>query len=354
MDISRIIALQRALMRSEGLWADAEAMATLEGLLRTDRLYEVGPDGAGQNILVASHAMGAGLSADIQATFEGYDAQGFSTFVDPYASFLHRVLRAAGAGAYHDGPLFDPAAREETEVHARALDPNQIDRQMAASTPLAVGEGMLIAGYRHGEIPDEDSDPFKWLHLLEPAFSAGRQLRAELQRYRTEWALSLDAMPVALLAFDADGRLLHQNRRCQALLGDLPDRAGCVAAARALAAQALPRTRREDYMASGPLELSTTVDLPPVRIALQAALAPWPHGDPICLISVLRQGGAPRYDLTPREREVAEHLSHGLSDKEIARALEISQHTARRHVERVLAKTGSSNRTEAARKLGAR
>ena len=351
MDVSRIVDLQRALLQPDGLWDDAEACATLEALLRTDRLYEVGPDGSGNGISVSSRSMSSSLADGISSTFHGYDTQGFSTFVDPYASFLHRVLRSAGAGAFHDAPLFDPEAREATAVHAQALNPNQINRQMVASTPLSVGEGMLIAGYKYADMPGEGSSEFNWLKLLEPAFSAGRKLRAELERYEMEWTLSLDAMPVALMVFDASGKLLHQNRRLQDLLTKWPDLISCRPVATRLAADVAQPQRRARYMGNLPLDVVKTVSLRAGQVRLSASLSPWPHGDPVCLVSIEFAPRQQQFELTPREADVAALLADGLPDKQIARDLEISLHTVRRHVERVLAKTGCHNRTEAALKL---
>lgn len=353
MDLSRIIELQRALLKPDGIWDNPAASATLETLLRTDRLYEVGPNGAGNDVSVSSRSIGVDFATGIADTFHGYDADGFSSFVDPYASFLHRVLRSAGAGAFHDGPLFDPAAREDTAVYVEALHPHQINRQMAASVPLPVGEGMLIAGYKNDEVPAEDSPEFNWLQLLEPAFSAGRKLRAELQRYEAEWTLSLDAMPVALLVIDASGALVHQNRRFDELAAMHSGLSVCHAAARKLAADVMLPRRRDRYMVQTPLDVVRSLSLPLGRVTLCAARAPWPYGDPICLISVEVSPRLCNHNLTPRESEVAAHLAQGLQDKQIARELEISLHTVRRHVERVLAKTGCQNRTEAALKLQA-
>jgi DNA-binding NarL/FixJ family response regulator len=51
--------------------------------------------------------------------------------------------------------------------------------------------------------------------------------------------------------------------------------------------------------------------------------------------------------LTPREREVLELLAEGLSNRQIAERLAISEHTAKSHVASVSGKLGASSRTEA-------
>lgn len=51
--------------------------------------------------------------------------------------------------------------------------------------------------------------------------------------------------------------------------------------------------------------------------------------------------------LTPRELEVLEMISEGLSNKEIAALLNISVHTAKFHISSILGKLGASGRAEA-------
>ncbi len=55
---------------------------------------------------------------------------------------------------------------------------------------------------------------------------------------------------------------------------------------------------------------------------------------------------APAGPLTPREREVAELIAQGLSNKEIAARLVISTRTAESHVENILRKLGYTSRTQ--------
>jgi two-component system, NarL family, nitrate/nitrite response regulator NarL len=56
---------------------------------------------------------------------------------------------------------------------------------------------------------------------------------------------------------------------------------------------------------------------------------------------------APVEDLTPREMEVLQLLAQGLTNKRIAERLRISEHTAKFHVNAILAKLGVDSRTEA-------
>ena len=54
-------------------------------------------------------------------------------------------------------------------------------------------------------------------------------------------------------------------------------------------------------------------------------------------------------DLTPRERDVLDHLASGATDKEIAIQLSISVHTVKSHVRSILSKLHAVNRRQAAR-----
>jgi len=71
---------------------------------------------------------------------------------------------------------------------------------------------------------------------------------------------------------------------------------------------------------------------------LDAGLAPRPRREPI---------EGPFEELTRREEEVLQLLAEGRSNKQIAAALGISDHTAKFHVNAVLAKLDADTRTEA-------
>jgi DNA-binding NarL/FixJ family response regulator len=55
-----------------------------------------------------------------------------------------------------------------------------------------------------------------------------------------------------------------------------------------------------------------------------------------------------RLGLTPREQEVLRHLVEGRTNRQIARALFISEKTASVHVSNIMGKLGAASRAEAA------
>lgn len=56
----------------------------------------------------------------------------------------------------------------------------------------------------------------------------------------------------------------------------------------------------------------------------------------------------PELPVTPREAQVLRHVAFGLSNREIANSLGISVETVKEHVQNILRKTGSSDRTDVA------
>jgi two-component system nitrate/nitrite response regulator NarL len=52
--------------------------------------------------------------------------------------------------------------------------------------------------------------------------------------------------------------------------------------------------------------------------------------------------------LSPREQEILSHLAKGLSNKEIARSLELAESTVKIHVQHILRKLNFSSRVQAA------
>jgi len=92
-------------------------------------------------------------------------------------------------------------------------------------------------------------------------------------------------------------------------------------------------------------------DAPPQQIiaaiyAVAAGLAVVPVDDSALLLPHTRME-QPAEPLTAREMDVIEMLAEGLSNKAIAHRLSISEHTAKFHVNSILAKLRAGTRTEA-------
>jgi DNA-binding NarL/FixJ family response regulator len=66
------------------------------------------------------------------------------------------------------------------------------------------------------------------------------------------------------------------------------------------------------------------------------------------MASGTRPADAPTLDLTRREREVAALIARGLTDREIAHALGITEGTTGIHVVHILSKLGFRSRTQVA------
>jgi two-component system nitrate/nitrite response regulator NarL len=80
---------------------------------------------------------------------------------------------------------------------------------------------------------------------------------------------------------------------------------------------------------------------------IDSAFAPGVAGVEPAPLAAPRPGASGVAELTAREREVLALLSRGLSNKQIAQRLAISDHTAKFHVNGILGKLGAATRTEA-------
>jgi DNA-binding NarL/FixJ family response regulator len=69
--------------------------------------------------------------------------------------------------------------------------------------------------------------------------------------------------------------------------------------------------------------------------------------NPLLITTVVARPTVPPIDLSSRELEVLRHVASGMSNKQVARQLGISQKTVRNHLTTVYGKLRASNRVEA-------
>ncbi|WP_412070146.1 LuxR C-terminal-related transcriptional regulator [Rubrivirga sp. IMCC43871] len=220
------------------------------------------------------------------------------------------------------------------------------------------GEAMVwVLQRRHGAFPHaERTDAL--LGVLLPAFRAGLDTVARLGAHRA----ALDAVDAPLLALGPDGRERHRTPALARLLADPVEAEALAPALARLGRRALSLQGPESARAAGGEEAVTTAR---GRYTLRAtALPPGLFGAEPALLVTVEPPPAPslptpesvreRHGLTPREAEVAVLLAQGCSNADLADRLFVSPHTARHHVENVLAKLEVAGRSGVAARLLAR
>lgn len=243
---------------------------------------------------------------------------------------------------------------EVTPVYNEAVKPAGIAHSVALSTSLPAGETYL--GVAHSN-PMEDrfgeQSGLELMTLLLPAFKAGVNMAVRFHTQREALGRLLDATGQALVLFDRTGRELHRSRRLEELLSAEPEREQLAGESRLLARSLLrcherrvdgepaPLGTRKASTAAARYELRATYAGQgiygldgAVLVALERLTPALPGYD------VLQE----RYGLTKREAEVAALLAQGLSNREIAERIRVSQHTVRHHAEWVFTKVGIHSR----------
>ena len=361
-------------------WVES-VCAAIRRLLGTDHVYYLEPkglllpssplapgadewtgDGASQagdghpQLFVQAASGGEAFEAGIQRHFLGFE-DGFSQFREAYPTLQHRMIRAAGPCAVHDAPLHDMALRERLMIYQDVFRPPGIDRQMAVSVPLPDGEAMLIAGYDRQEAPAFDGKRHQMLTFLTAAFESGIRFRQHRVAAQQRLYSALDAGSMPLIAFGPNAQEMHRNPAFRQL-AHAPGTTEATEHVLVGAARRLARGLVAPGRPSPVLSTQDVVDTPSGTYRLRVRPLSASDGRTGAVVSVERTSLLPppgairkRFDLTPREAEVALLLAEGLTDAEIAEGLFISVHTARRHSGQVLKKLDVSSRAAVAMTL---
>lgn len=199
-----------------------------------------------------------------------------------------------------------------------------------------------------------DGSDVRLMQLVCPALEAGVRAAERSLGHRASFVASLDTRRDGALVFDPRGKLLYQNRSFGTMAPVKRDRGVLVDVGRGMATGLLsddasvrfdPATARQATSVAGEILLLTAVliaegvfDVGPVALVTVHANDDAYQPDE----GTLRD----RFDLTPRQAEVARLLARRLTNVEIAQRLHVSPNTARHHTEAVMGKLDVTDRRE--------
>jgi len=280
---------------------------------------------------------------------------------------LPEVAESALAIARHDRPLGQPAfelehavvsvlllrlQRRDREALALARDtvrscPSGIDRLRLCAEALSALADLVTAGGRVRRVDDPRSIRDELLATAGAATSDWSDTSPEATTLRTVCVAegervdgpSAEQWPAVAEAWDGLG-LVHDGAYANLRLAE------ALLAARSVTSAAA--ALESGYEAARRLEAAPLV----AKIAAVARRGRLPLPEPVDGTAAGTSRHDPRLDtLTRREREVLDLVGTGLTNRQIARRLAISERTAAVHVSNLIAKLGVGNRVEAARVL---
>lgn len=276
--------------------------------------------------------------------------------LDPWA---RQVTRPGQAMVQPSSRLLGPDPGRHP-YHAEFLEPQHIHGYVGAQIGTTPGAHAHVGVYRIGGRRDEarTARSTGLLRSLLPALATGlRAWRASGGRGE-DFARVVDRVDTAVLLWGPNGGTLHANPALSRILG--AGREGeRIRRAMTSFARELFRARGGDDAALAGAAPGREVRMGGSVYRLRGVMADAVVGGSGGVMLVLDGGspeaprgeaGAPADDasaaagLTRRQREVAALLARGLSNREIAGALGVSENTAQTHTRKVLAALGTRSR----------
>jgi PAS domain S-box-containing protein len=163
----------------------------------------------------------------------------------------------------------------------------------------------------------------------------------------------LDVLDVAVACTDLEGRVQIWNRASEELsgwsrkemIGSTVDRV-VPPGGRERRREVVARTLAEGQ-AAGTYSRARK-DGAILHIEMRMHLIRGEQGEPHCIVALVKLLPGHGVSLTPRQKEVLEHIANGRTNDDIARKLVVSRRTVERHVGDILDKLGVENRAAAA------
>jgi len=296
---------------------------------------------------------------------EDYPQATLDAYVDYYKDIdIGRQRRdALGAEVWNRWLLHGRDLRDfwESEIHHDFLVPNRILDSMGLTVKVR-GASMPATLFFHRDKPgtaEFGERGVALLSMLLPAFKAGVRDIVRYSQQRDSLTSHLDDLSAAIKICDFDGSTVHQNPAFTAALAaeTMPERLERAIGEIVITLTELSSDRTDIGAALAGdriiQEIHTNTASYQIRgsflgrellgaerriaISLERLPADTPLSD-----TALQT----RFNLTPRELEIARRLSQGQSTREVAHACSISIHTTRRHTEKIFTKLGVRNRSQ--------
>jgi len=163
----------------------------------------------------------------------------------------------------------------------------------------------------------------------------------------------LDVLDVAVACMDLEGRVQIWNRASEELsgwsreemIGSTVDRL-VPPGGRERRREVVARTLAEGQVTGAYSRVRRDGTI--LRIEMRMHLIRGEQGEPHCIVVLVKLLPGHGVSLTPRQKEVLEHIANGRTNDDIARKLVVSRRTVERHVGDILDKLGVENRAAAA------
>lgn len=309
-------------------------------------------------VLSAEHEPPFDCEPDILPAVAAYQAHFHA--LDPG---FPRQARAFARPVWHWWMLYDASSLRRSEFYHdyvrryRLFDP--LVAIAGGGTPFPA---TLIFYHESDSSPTFDDRELDILRLVLPALRSGVRVLQEVGGRHASITTLMETCAWGAALFDQEGRLVHENRVLARFLEHEIESASLHVALKQAACTALgmgrmlTKSSERNRLGGGANDVTTSAGHYCVR---GTCLGEEMLGRPAVLVFVERVGPPwvptealqARYQLTPREVQVARLLARGWSNSRIAGELSISLHTARRHVEHVLQKLDTRSRAAVATKL---
>lgn len=318
-DLARIGEIQRAMLRIPNERSIAGIRQLLESI--ADLINASGAwcgtwfDG---ELLFVPYKIGPQIEQQFHDNFIGIDEEGYYLMRDPEYEVVNRRRREGGSGVVPDWALHEHASSPEEPPRwvVEGMLAAGVTNIIGMTARLPVGEALMVFAFA-GEADPAYRDPrtLQLLELLHPLMIAAFEQLYARSFDREAYLQFVGMLPIPAVLRANDG-----------------DMVTCSGAAQGRDWDAIRCSAQDDNLLvlPGP----NLPDLRKTEILIDLS------GVDLNFVHQGRQLG-----LSERQAEVANLIALGLSDKEIARKLEISPNTARRHSEAVLDRLKVSSRS---------